>query len=259
MKIDLSTIALILLAVLPGYFSFKVRNLLAPRSFAAKGPTEELASFVAVSVVVQAILAIASAGIAGLAGLASFRDIHYFFDLFDRHIGSFWLHPSIAALATFAYVGIACAAGALFGLPLALFQIGGLPKLWAAIAEEEEVRGWLKRNGIRGLLGERPIIYEALTPPLDKAGNEQILFLEAELKGSAGFYAGQVSSYTVLKDEEPHKLVLLKSPFFKPNRVSDYEELSCDQLLLDLADVLVLQVRAHPNLPSEPPGSSMPS
>lgn len=249
MKIDLSTIALILLAVLPGYCSFKVRNLFAPRSFAAKGPTEELASFVAVSVLVQTLIVLICAAIAAVAGLATFTDVHHYFDLFDSNIGNLWTHASVAALLAFAYVGVACVTGGVLGLPLALFQLGGLAKIWAGVTQEDEARVWLKRHGIRGLLGERPIIYEALTPSLDDAGNEQILFLEVELKDSAGFYAGQVASYTVLKDEEPHKLILLKSPFFKSARLAAYEELHCDQLLLDLTDVLVLQVRAQPNLP----------
>ncbi len=111
----------------------------------------------------------------------------------------------------------------------------------------------LKRYGIRGLLSERPIIHDALTSSLDEIGNEQIVFIEAEMKDKTGFYAGQVASYTILKDEEPHKLVLLKSAYFKSDRTDDYRQLDCDQLLLDLADVVVLQVRALPNEPAADP------
>ena len=135
--------------------------------------------------------------------------------------------------------------GVILGILAAFMQLGGLEKSWKRF--NPRLRKWFRRRGIRGLLGERPVIYDAFTPPLDECCNEQLLFIEAELKGGSGFYTGQVARYAILKDEDPHKLILLQGVFFSPDRASDYQALDCDTLLLDLADVLVLRVRAHPD------------
>ena len=75
------------------------------------------------------------------------------------------------------------------------------------------------------------------------------VFVEIELRDEQGFYSGQVSQYAIVKDEEPHKPIVLIDVWFKQNRQSEYTKIDTDGILLDLADaiaVLVKQVSGTP-------------
>lgn len=102
----------------------------------------------------------------------------------------------------------------------------------------------LKRLGFSGLLGERPIIYEAFSPEPAKLGDDSpLVFVEIELKDGAGFYSGQVSQFSILRDDEPHKPVYLINAYYKTERSASYSDVDADGILIDLADALVVQVK----------------
>src|ERR1700744_1895414 len=142
MKVDFSTIALILLVVLPGYCAFKVRNLLSPRSFAAKGPTEELASFVALSVFTHMLLAWVAAGSLVLSGLVWAHNLHYFFARIDQADLAAWFqsHRFSGSLLVSGYFLLSCITGAAVGSCHALGRQSLLGKLWRVVVGRPEFR-----------------------------------------------------------------------------------------------------------------------
>jgi hypothetical protein len=100
----------------------------------------------------------------------------------------------------------------------------------------------LQRWGLTGSLGERPIIYEILSPEIAADGAPSIVFVEAEMKDGLGFYSGQVSQYAIERDSEPHKPIFLTEAWFKILRSDGYEKVDAEGVFLDLADVATLRV-----------------
>ncbi len=251
MKIDFSAVAIVLLFVAPGYFAYRTRNHFAPRSLSPKGPTEEFAGFVVISAFAHCLLGAATLVLAVLAGLASHLNPLRFFVWADSIDFQVWLHlhKSAGFVIVISYFLLSCACGSVLGLPLALSDLswkGGLFR-WVQAGK----RGaWLRRQGVRGIIVEQPAIYTALRPDLDEHGREKYVFVEAELRESKGFYAGQVSNYSVSRDEDPHKLVLLRNTSYSPDDSSAYEPvIPSGTVLIDLADVLVLRVQQVPRGP----------
>ena len=106
---------------------------------------------------------------------------------------------------------------------------------------------WLQKLGVNGLLGERPIIYEALSPDRRESDKlSYLVFVEIEMKGGLGFYSGQISQFSIVSDEEPHKLIYLVSAWYKPIRTEPYEPLDVSGVMLDLADSVQMRVKQVP-------------
>jgi len=245
MKIDLSAVAIVLLFVAPGYFAYVTRNHFAPRSLAPKGPTEEFAGFVVVSAFAQCLLGTVALILAFLAGLAYHLKPLHIFVWADGMDFQAWLHlhKSAGFAIVILYFLLSCAFGSMLGLPLALSDLSWKGRLgrWARSGKRGD---WLRRQGVRGVIVEHPAIYTAMRPDLDEHGREKYVFVEAELRNSKGFYAGQVSNYSVSRDEDPHKLVLLRNVSYSPDDSTDYGPvISSQSVLLDLADVLVLRIQ----------------
>lgn len=83
-----------------------------------------------------------------------------------------------------------------------------------------------------------------LNPEIIK-GTPNSVFVEIELRDEQGFYSGQVSQYAIVKDEEPHKPIVLIDVWFKLTREETYKEITQTgvSLMLDLADALTVSVR----------------
>lgn len=255
MKIDLSAVAIVLLFVAPGYLAYWTRNHFAPRSLAPKGPAEEFAGFVVVSACTHGLLGIVAIAFAALGGLE--LDLHPFgvhFDLFrvfawaDQFDLQGWLalHKGTALAILVIYFGLSCALGYLLGLPLALLDLNWHDSLWGWV-RSGKLGNWMNRQGIRGTIGEQPAIYTALKPELDEYDRQKYVFVEAELRGSKGFYTGQVSDYSLSKDEDPHKLVLLRNTRYRSDDSTDYGPVTPGEtVLIDLADVLILRIQQVP-------------
>lgn len=247
MKIDFSAVAIVLAFVAPGYFAYWTRNHFAPRSLAPKGPTEEFAGFVVVSAIIHSFLALGAFVLAALSGLLTHGDPLWAFAWMDKTALAAW--PASIKAAGFAllsaYFLLSCVCGYLLGLPLALLDLNwqGWPWRWVQSGR----RGvWLRRKGVRGVIGEHPAIYGALRPELDAQGRPKYVLVEAQLRDANGFYTGQVASYSISKDEDAHKLILLKDVSFRPNDSSAYVPAASVTVLLDLADVLVLRIQQVP-------------
>jgi len=255
MKIDGSTLVILLFFVAPGYLTYWVRNHFVPRSQSPRGATEELAGFVVVSAFVHCLLGLLATFFLLLHGAIQNCDPTSDFSSINLIVTDSWWHQNLAIglITVIAYFLVSCMAGVAIGLPMALYSLSWEGLLWRSLRRELVDKGaWLRRHGIRGLIAEQPAIYTALRPQLSDDGEENAVLIEAELRDGRGFYIGQVDSYSISRDEDTHKFVLLRQAQFSQDRVSDYETPRSGTVLIDLADVLVLRITQVPATPSAP-------
>jgi hypothetical protein len=239
LKIDFSTIILVIIAVIPGLFAIRSRNLVAPRSFAPQGTSAELAELVALGFTTHGILILLVAAFLLVFGWQNHGDLLFFFRKIDAaHIDSWsFQHISEATLLITIYVFISFVLSHLLGF------VYGVWRLQSSIAAKLFGKAaWLRRFGITGLLGERPIIYEVLNPAVDhNVANS--MFVEVEMRDGLGLYSGQLEQFAIVQDEEPHKPIYLIDVWYRKDRSMEYERVETDGLMIDLADVLTLSVR----------------
>ena len=240
MKIDLSTIFLVIVAVVPGLFAQRTRNQLVPRSFAPQGASGELAELVALGVATHGVLAFLFATILFLFGWLRQGDPDYFFSQLNAMIASQWfsLHPAETAMIAAAYIFVSFFFSHWLGFFYGLWRLRN-PFTTKLLAHATWLRKWF---GVTGLLGERPIIYEVLNPLLDH-GTTKSVFVEVEMKNGLGFYSGQLSQFAIVGDEEPHKPIYLIDVWFKQERDDDYELVDTDGVMIDLAESVTLLVK----------------
>src|SRR5580704_16043109 len=176
--------------------------MLVPKPLSSKGASEELAELVAFGLATHGILVFLAATVAVIAGWSIRGDGNHFFRAVDKWDTSNWSvsHPSEAVLPCAGYVFVSFFASHCLGLVYGAFSVeGGLTTRLLNRAT------WLERFGIRGLLGERPIIYELLNAELNSQGIPKDIFVEAEMKNGLGFYSGQLSQFAIVRDEESHR------------------------------------------------------
>jgi hypothetical protein len=224
LKIDFSTIFLVIFLVLPGLFSRRSRNSIVPRSLEAHGETEELADFVVQGVVVHLILGAIAAFLLGLVGAIVHHQIGYYYWTLDRGDMSSWskVHSTETTVLFGAYVAISFLAGHILGWLLGKWR-------WS-------------RRVVPSFLKDLPIIYRVLAPRVAEDHSLSIVFVEAEMKDKAGFYSGQIADYAQAKDGEPHKIIYLIEVWFKQDREAAYSKVDAEGIMIDLADVATLKV-----------------
>lgn len=240
MKFDISTILLVIVAVIPGLFAQRTRNQLVPRSFAPQGASAELAELVALGLATHGILAFLAATILFLFGWARKGDPDFFFSKFDSLIGSPWCSQHIveASLYAFGYIFVSFFFSHWLGFIYGVLRSNN-PFTTRLFANATWLRKWF---GVTGLLGERPIIYEVLNPALDHGATNSV-FVEVEMKDGLGFYSGQLSQFAIVRDEEPHKPIYLIDVWFKKERSDAYESVETDGVMIDLAEAATLLVK----------------
>lgn len=242
MKIDVSTILLVVLCVIPGLFAQRSRNLVFPRSFVDQGTAAELGELVALGVSTHGLLILFGAFVLILLGLFHcFQPMHFFHqvDSWNIELWSVGHRTEALTLATL-YVFLSFGVSHWLGLGYGAWR--GKAPITTAVLKSAK---WLERFGVTGLLGEKPIIYEILTPSVDDTGTECTVFVEIEMKDGLGFYSGQLDQFAIVKDEEPHKPIYLIDAAYRRTLDDDYASLQGDGVLLDLADaahVVVKQV-----------------
>lgn len=240
MKVDLSTLLLVVIAIIPGLFAQRSRNLLVPRSFSTKGASEELAELVALGLATHGVIAFLLALLLVALGILHSGHITYYFQKVDSWQLGTWVagHRSEVSLICAGYVFLSFFVSHCLGLVYGGVSLGG--GLTAKVLQRAT---WLGRFGIRGFLGERPIIYELLDAQVDDGGESKTVFVEAEMKEGLGFYSGQLSQFAIVRDEEPHRPIYLVEPWYKGNRTDDYTQVQADGILIDLADVACLLIK----------------
>src|SRR5271168_5263340 len=97
----------------------------------------------------------------------------------------------------------------------------------------------LNAIGIPGFLQEDPVWYFVLK---QQSANTMV-FVEVEMKGTAGFYTGRLRSYGILDDSVKSKDFYLEDVHFKEARLAPFTPIDCDGLLLNFEDVASIQVR----------------
>ncbi|MCU1323070.1 MAG: hypothetical protein JWM43_2719 [Acidobacteriaceae bacterium] len=249
MKFDVSTILLAIVAVIPGLFAQRTRNQLVPRSFAPQGASAELAELVALGVATHGVLAFFSATVLVFVGWIHQGNPDFFFSKLDALILSQWFsqHLVEASLIASAYAFISFFVSHWLGFLYGILRANSpfTTRLFGKAT-------WLRKFGVTGLLGERPIIYEVLNPALDSDGTKSV-FVELEMKDGLGFYSGQLSQFAIVRDEEPHKPVYLIDVWHKKERDDDYAPVETDGIMIDLADAVSLLVKqVDTSLPVSP-------
>ena len=240
LKIDLSTIALILFLVLPGLVAKKSQRKIYPRSFEAAGPATELGELVAFSLSAHLLLLASVSTLGLLAGLAT-HAAAYYFKLADRFDLYRWYQPHRveAALATAAYLCVSVFTGYLLGIFNGWLRLNHpLSRFMASTS----ITRYLRRLGILSLLEERPLSFDLFTGEAAERRTDLIYFLEVQLREDRGFITGELVKYAIVKDEEAHRPVVLRDAQFKLTAGDTYTPMEGDRVLIDLADALLVQV-----------------
>ncbi|MBW4037413.1 MAG: hypothetical protein HIU91_00815 [Acidobacteria bacterium] len=237
MKLDLSTVFLVILCVIPGLFAQRGRNLVRPRSFENQGATTELGELVALGITTHVLLFLFFAFLLLLAGVLHWNLLFYFHQI-DRWHGQTWATThvaeglSLACIYVFLTFAVSHWLGVFYGTWTPLLTAFGIRRI-----------PYLRRR-VRSLIGERPIVYEAFSPRREGPDNTpNLVFVEVEMKGGLGFYAGQLHQFSILSDEEPHKPIYLANAWFKLLRADEYQVIEADGILLDLAETVQVSVR----------------
>lgn len=247
MDIDLSKVAIVVLAVMPGYLARRGSARVIPHTLRNKGATEEIAEFLIFSFLAHFTLAFLYGCFWLLAGLLLEHSALFF--LHD------WLLLPLSSLLTrlsgiptgylVVYLFLSLGVGWMLGLGR------GLLDAWRAYEYAAQKldffqsslgRFWSKHIG-KYLITDRPIIYDALFPDLDDKGKRKDVFVELVLKEGQGSITGRVTSFSIANDEESHKLILLANVYRKMPGNDQYEKLDTDGLLVDIADAITLQIK----------------
>jgi len=248
MEIDLSKILLLVLAVLPGYFALRARKSIGSRSLHSRGTTEELAEFLVYSACTHLALGVLALLVLVAGGFVLRHDARFFlrswlFLPVDEAAKRVLRVPAYAPLI---YLPLSFACGWAIGLGRGLMTVWrpwNEIARWLGVREDSAIGRRWSRWFSRFLLAGGSILYDVLFPETDGSGESKLVFVEAVLKDKEGTYSGQVEAFSVLRDEEPHKLLYMIDVYRKQDGEAEYERLEVDGVLIDLGDVLTLSVR----------------
>jgi hypothetical protein len=248
MEIDFPKVVLLVLAVLPGYFALRARKSIAPRSLHKKGATEELAEFLVYSALAHIILSVVLIVTVGFVGLIAKGHPLYFIHgrlaLPLPELGQRILKLPASLLLIYLPLSFACGwfVGFARGLITVWRPFSRLATKFGVDEDSKAGKLWLRWIG-RFLLTGRPIIYDVLFPDADENGTSNLVFVEVTLKDNAGMFIGQVKAFSVLSDEEEHKLLYLIDVYRRNSDDAEYQPLEVDGVLIDLSEALTISVR----------------
>jgi hypothetical protein len=240
MDLDFAKFALLILAVMPGYFALRALKSVAPLSRQQKGATEELAEFLVYSACAHLIL---------LPTLICACSI-------GEHFlkGHPFISPKLLMLSPSELADRAAhlpASVLLIYLPLSFLTgwgLGfarGLIESWHLLERlfrNLPARRFLFRWVGRFFLTQRPMIYDTLFPRLDANGASKLVFVEIVLRNNQGIYSGQLLAFSILRDEERNKLAYIIDAYFKASSSLPYAPVTGDGMLLDLSEALSVSV-----------------
>ncbi len=242
MKIDISTIALILLLVLPGLIAKRSRRKLAAQTFEELGPTTELGELVLFSTYAHALLFLVLLLLTAILSLAKTGSACSYLCLIDQGIVRRWL--TLHATATATFILLYLFASLIVGFFIGVFS--GWRSTTAPITRRLSKKPWLskilKRFRVFSILEEKPVSFDIFGGEEIKQNRALVFFIEIQLRDDKGFITGKVSSYAIVKDEEQHRLIVLQEAQFRPVSSDSYEPMRGERLLFDLADALTMQV-----------------
>jgi len=242
LKIDVSTIALILLLVLPGLVAKRSRRNLAAQTFEEVGPTTELGELVLFSTYAHALLFLVILLLAVIFSLAKTGSAYSYLGWIDQGVTRHWLtlHATATAMLIVLYLFASLIVGSFVGV------FSGWFSTTAPIARRLSKQPWLsrslKRFGIFSVLEEKPVSFNIFGGEEVKQNRALVFFVEIQLRDDKGFITGKVTNYAVVRDEEQHRLIVLQEAQFRPISSDLYEPMRGQRLLFNLADALTMQV-----------------
>jgi hypothetical protein len=190
LKIDFSTIALILSLVVPGLVAKKSRRKISPQSFESTGPATELGTLVALSLSVHlTLLALFAVG-ALTSGLLSKGSAFFYLRIADQFDYPSWdnAHRFEIVLILASYLCLSVMTGYVLGILNGWLELNH--PLSRLVESSPFLTTHLKRLGIFALLEERPLSFELFSGEAVNRKTDLIYFLEIQLRGDKGFVTG---------------------------------------------------------------------
>jgi hypothetical protein len=225
MTFDITGLLIFLLAIVPGFIAHQARSRLVPRSLRDQSVLEETGNYVFNSIVVHLILLVAFS--VTLAVSRSVAPASFGAAIVQKQLTVWaWEHRYLVAVYYIASLLLGCVFGLMRGLAERDRRIG----TW--LADNRLLRSLLLRLGVRALLEETPVWYDALQA---KARHEHT-FVEVRMKENGGFYAGELKSFGIVPDSEPNKDFLLVNVSYKREEADTYASMDVDGVLLNFAD-----------------------
>jgi len=225
MTFDITGLLIFLLAIVPGFIAHQARSRLVPRSLRDQSVLEETGNYVFNSIVVHLILLVVFRGT--LAVFRSVTPASLGAAIAQKQLTVWaWQHRYLVAVYYVTSLLLGCILGALRGVAERDRRIGS----W--LADNRFLRPLLLRLGVRALLEEAPVWYDALRA---KTGDERT-FVEVRMKENGGFYAGELKSFGIVSDSEPNKDFLLVNVAYKKQENDTYVILETDGVLINFAD-----------------------
>ena len=242
LKIDLSTIALILLLVVPGLCAKKGRRKISARSFELTGPATELGELVALSLAAHLLLLLVCALFIPAVSMIYFHSVTQLFRLFDQVDLAAWSYArkSEAIGISVLYVVMSVISGYWVGFVSGWLQLSH--PILRLLELSPTFTKILHGLSIYSLLDEKPLAFELFTGEAISRRTDLIYFIELQLRDGKGFITGELIKYAVVKDEEQHRPIVLRDAHFKLAAEGVYEAMQGDRVQLDLADALLIQV-----------------
>jgi hypothetical protein len=237
MQFDITGFLIFLGFVLPGFVAQKSRDSIVPRSLKPFSTLAEVGEFVLAALWVHLILILA------FRVFFLFAAKQYFGGFVNTfHYGSLQNFCWSFRALLFSYLVLSLVLGYFFGFLQGWLVLRQPVRNW--VLERRALASLLAKIGIPGFLKEQPVWYFALK--LDSPSTT--VFVEVEMKNSAGFYTGVLLSYGILDDCVKSKDFFLVEVQFKQSRNDSYVPLQCNGVLLNFEDAVSVQViKSEPN------------
>jgi hypothetical protein len=231
MTFDATGLLIFLLAIVPGFIAQQSKHSISPRSLEQKTVLEETGEYVLNSVFVHLLLIAAFRTVLGAlkpSTLASLTSAVQQRKLFDWT----WDHRRLM----FAYFLLSLGVGFAVGIVRGVLALNQPIRKW--LLDFRWIRGPLTKVGILSFLQEEPVWYGVLR----QNHKDEITFVRARMKGRGDVYTGELKSYGILGDSDREKDFFLINAHHAESSDAPFCQVDADGILLNFADVEVLEV-----------------
>jgi hypothetical protein len=231
MAFNATGILIFLLAIVPGFIAQQARHSITPRSVQPRTVLEETGDYVLNSVFIHAFLLIAFRLVFSLFSPSLLREIN---DAIEQNklLRWGWQHHYVVLF----YYSTALLFGVILGLARGTLSLS--QPLRNSLAGRAWVRRLLPKAGVFSFLNEQPIWYEVLR----QRSRDERTFVQVRMKGTGGFYAGELEMFAIADDSEKQKDIYLVNVFYSQTEQDDYTPLDGDGVLLNFGDIDAIQV-----------------
>jgi len=235
MQFDLTGFLIFIAFILPGFVAQKARDSITPRTLKPQSVVSEVGEFV-----LAGILSHISLIIVIRAYFVFFQSAFFAQAESILHSNGWSAFLASHRPLLLGYFILSLLTGYIVGGVQGCLILRQPVRNW--VLSKPMLSRWLQKLGISGFLREQPVWYFVFQQRVP----DTHVFLEVEMKDSAGFYTGELTSYGLVDDSEENKDFYITGASFKPDRDAAYKQLSCDGLLLNFKNVASLQVVKTP-------------